>query len=78
MITCLCDYVGMKFSSSDVDWVYGFVKVLLEEHLITAISNWNSSNAVGRSLSRKEIHMCLCDYMSMWSDLLLSNVLSHE
>ncbi|KAL7188519.1 hypothetical protein ACSBR1_038391 [Camellia fascicularis] len=42
-------------TSKNIDWVYGFLKVLLEEHLITAVSNWNSSNAAGQLLSRKEI-----------------------
>ena len=78
MTTCLCDYLGMGLNFLDVDWVYGFLGVLLERHLITTISNWNSSNDAGRSLSTKEIHMCLCDYVLIWGDLLLSIALGCE
>ncbi|KAL7227573.1 hypothetical protein ACSBR1_022436 [Camellia fascicularis] len=44
-------------------WILGFLGVLLEKHLINALSNRNSSNASGLSLSRNEIHKCLCDYV---------------
>ncbi|KAF5931790.1 hypothetical protein HYC85_027961 [Camellia sinensis] len=44
---------------SDVDWILGFLGVLLEKHLINAVSNRNSSNASGLSLSGNEIHKCL-------------------
>ena len=78
VITCLCDCVGMEYSFLDVDWILGFLGVLLERHLITAVSNWNSSDASGRSLSGNEIRMCLCDYVLRWSELLLSNILGRE
>ena len=68
----------MEFNFCDFDWVHGFLGVLLEWHLITAISNWNSSNITGPSLSENEIRMCLCDYVLMWSELQLSNVLGRE
>ena len=72
MITCLCDYVGMGFNFWDVDWILEFLEVLLEKHLINAVSNRNSSNAVGLSLSGIEIRKCLCVYVLMWSELHLS------
>ena len=72
MITCLCDYVGMGFNFWDVDWIRGFLGVLLERHLINAVSNRNSSNASGLSLSGNEIRKCLCVYVLMWSELQLS------
>ena len=72
MITCLCDYVGMECSSWDVDWTLEFLVVLLERHLINAVSNRNSSNASGLSLSGNEIRKCLCVYVLTWSKLLLS------
>ena len=72
MITCLCDYMGMGFSFWDIDWVLGFLRVLLEKHLINAVSNWNSSNTSGLSLSGNEIRRCLCDSVLTWSELSLS------
>ncbi|KAF5933551.1 hypothetical protein HYC85_029722 [Camellia sinensis] len=39
----------------DVDWILGLLGVLLEKHLINAVSNRNSSNALGLSLSGNEI-----------------------
>ncbi|THG11112.1 hypothetical protein TEA_027755 [Camellia sinensis var. sinensis] len=39
----------------DVDWILGYLGVLLEMHLINAVSNRNSSNASGLSLSGNEI-----------------------
>ncbi|KAF5942994.1 hypothetical protein HYC85_020636 [Camellia sinensis] len=39
----------------DVDWILGFLGILLEKHLINAVSNRNSSNASGLSLSGNEI-----------------------
>ncbi|KAF5946789.1 hypothetical protein HYC85_017017, partial [Camellia sinensis] len=56
----------------DVDWILEFLGVLLERHLINAISNRNSSNALGLSLSGNEIRKCLCVYVLMWSELQLS------
>ncbi|GMP26121.1 hypothetical protein CsSME_00002701 [Camellia sinensis var. sinensis] len=49
------DDSGIGFSFQDVDWVHGFLGVLLERHLISTVSNRNSSNAAGRSLSGNEI-----------------------
>ncbi|KAF5933080.1 hypothetical protein HYC85_029251 [Camellia sinensis] len=43
------------YQRTDVDWILGFLGVLLEKHLINAASNRNSSNASGLSLSGNEI-----------------------
>lgn len=55
-----------------------FLEVLLEENLITAIFNQNSSNTVERLLSGNEICMCLLECVLMWNELLLSIVLERE
>ncbi|KAF5932581.1 hypothetical protein HYC85_028752 [Camellia sinensis] len=47
--------ITMGLSRLDVDWILGFLGVLLEKHLINAVSNRNSSNASGLSLSGNEI-----------------------
>ena len=75
VITCLCDYVGMECSFLDVDWILGFLGVLLERHLINAVSNRNSSNASGLSLSGNEIRKCVGVYVLTWNELQLSIVL---
>ena len=72
VITCLCDYLGMGCSFLDVDWILGFLGVQLERHLINAVSDRNSSNASGLSLSGNEIRKCLHVYVLMWSELQLS------
>ncbi|KAF5949312.1 hypothetical protein HYC85_011305 [Camellia sinensis] len=43
------------FGFWDVDWILGFLGVLLEKHLINVVSNRNSSNVTGLSLSENEI-----------------------
>ena len=50
----------------------GFLGVLLEKHLIYAVSNRNSSIDSGLSLSGNEIRKCLCVYVLTWSELQLS------
>ncbi|KAF5933939.1 hypothetical protein HYC85_030110 [Camellia sinensis] len=45
----------LRSSERDVDWILEFLEVLLEKHLINAVSNRNSSNASGLSLSGNEI-----------------------
>ena len=50
----------------------------MEKHFINAISNRNSSNASGLSLSENEIRRCLCDYVLTWNELQLSKVLGRE
>ena len=70
--------MGMGFNFEDIDWVYGFLEVSLEKHLITVISNWNSDNAAGRSLFENEIHMHLRDYVLMWNESVSSIVLGLE
>ena len=72
VVTCLCDYLGMECSFLDVDWILGFLGVQLERHLINAVSDRNSSNASGLSLSGNEIRKCLHVYVLMWSELQLS------
>ena len=62
----------MECSFLDVDWILGFPGVLLEKHMINVVSNRNSSNASGLSLSGNEIRKCLCVYVLMWSELQLS------
>ena len=70
--TFLCVYVCKGFNFWDVDWIRGFLGVLSERLLINAVSNRNSSNASGLSLSGNEIRKCLCVYVLMWSELQLS------
>ena len=50
----------------------------MEKHLINAVSNRNSSNASGLSLSGNEIRKCLCDYVLTWNELQLSIALGRE
>ena len=45
---------------------------MLERHLTNYVSNRNSSNASGLSISRNEIRKCLCDYVLTWRQLQLS------
>ncbi|KAF5951938.1 hypothetical protein HYC85_009882 [Camellia sinensis] len=61
-----------EYHFQDVDWILEFLGVLLEKHLINAVSNRNSSNASRLSLSGNEVRKCLCVYVLMWSELQLS------
>ncbi|KAF5934507.1 hypothetical protein HYC85_030678 [Camellia sinensis] len=49
------DIAGRLVAGIDVDWILEFLGVLLEKHLINAVSNRNSSNASGLSLSGNEV-----------------------
>ncbi|KAF5933891.1 hypothetical protein HYC85_030062 [Camellia sinensis] len=49
------DIAGRLVAGIDVDWILEFLGVLLEKHLINAVSNRNSSNVSGLSLSGNEI-----------------------
>ena len=75
VIICLCDYMGIECCFLDVDWILEFLGVLLERHLSNAVSNRNSSNASGLSLSGNEIRKCLSVYVLTWNEIQLSIVL---
>ena len=63
---------------SDYDRLAALLEIQLETIVIKCLSNMTPRNPVGRSLFGNEIRMCLCDYLPMWSELLLSIVLGRE